>query len=297
MKKNRITSLITAGILCVTLLAAPAALPSSQAHAEQKVYIIKYDSAVKNYFNRFTEAVNSGADVIKFEPGHTYRLDGMFRVPSNTTLDATGAEIVQEMAGGQMIGQPDDRRGKSSLRGYSAVHDITIKGGVWVGTKKYKPGATKKEGYRNGGDVINFIHSRNITLEDMTIYNCYNAHIIEFTGCKNCVIKNCNINIKPNGKPGFYRGSANNGAIQLDACFKKGSGNKNVKPFDGTVCQNIKILNNKIHYTTGIECAQQTSKKTKNVLVKGNTIAYHYKPYIHRFTKGFKAKHNKLKRY
>lgn len=303
MKKNKAVALLTIGCLTVSMCATPvfaadssASGKKSAASASSKVYEVKYEEGRTNYFNQITEAMGNGGRTVVLEPGHTYHLSGMIRIPSNTTLIAKNTVIIEDKRGSTMISQPDKYRNNSSIKKYNAVHDITINGGTWIGTKKYAIGAVKKLGYYAGCNVVNFLHSRNITIKNGTFYNSYNAHIIEFAGCKNCKIINCNIGQKANGKKGFYKGAADNGAIQLDACTNA-SNNPQGKTFDGTACRNITIKNNNIYYVTGIECAQRTSKPTVNVKVKGNVIHYHYMPYITKHTKQFKKSGNKTIKY
>ncbi|MCH4006009.1 MAG: right-handed parallel beta-helix repeat-containing protein [Eubacterium sp.] len=303
MNKKKVLGLFMAAAVtaAMSIIPVPAAFAAQKADTSSDVQMVTAaptPTSTAGYFNAIARAVGNGGHTVKFEPGHTYHISGMIRVPSNTTIDATGATIIEDMPGCTMISQPDDRCNNSKIKGYNAVHDITIKGGTWVGTKQTKANATSKEGYKNGCNVVNFLHSKNITIENATLYNDYNAHIIELTGCKNCKIINCKINIKENGKAGFYYGSSNNGAIQLDACTCAAN-NPRGRSFDGTPCQNITISRCKIHYPSGVECAQTVkgNKITKNVTITKNKIWYKYKPYITKHTANIKIKGNKTIKY
>lgn len=292
MKKS--TLLLAAGLLLAGLAALPAAAQAKNvqpAGRARKTVTIRYKKGTKSYFNEIKAAIGKGGRTIRFQPGHTYHVLGMIRVPSNTTIIAKGAKIVEDKVGTTMLRQPDNRIENDKIHGYNAVKNITIDGGTWVGTKKCLPNAHKKEGWRDGADVVNFIHAKDITIKNATFYNVYNAHVIELTGCKNCKILNCRINVKPNGKPGFYKGYFNNGGIQLDACYSSNN-NPHAARFDSTACRDILIQGNIIRYTVGIECAQETTKDTKNIQVTGNTIYYHYMPCITKHTQNFVTQNN-----
>ncbi|MGN1383276.1 MAG: hypothetical protein ACI4W2_10745 [Eubacterium sp.] len=303
MIKKKILGLFTAAVVTMAMSIIPLpAFAAQTADSSSDVQMVTPNTASEQsaygYYNAIYSAIGEGGHTVKFEPGHTYHISGMIRVPSNTTIDATGATIVEDKAGCTLLSQPDDRVNSSKIKGYNAVHDITIKGGTWVGTKKTRADAASKEGCKEGCNVVNFLHSKNITIKNATFYNCYNAHIIELTGCSNCKILNCSINLNENGKAGFYKGSANNGAIQLDACTSAAN-NPRGKSFDGTACQNITISGCKIHYTTGIECAQTVkgNKLTRNVKITKNKIWYKYKPYITKHTSKITIKGNKTIKY
>lgn len=304
--KKKLLGWIMAAVVgtAMSIVPAPAvfAAQTAETSSSQNVVMITPESmspkSTAGYWTAIKTAVGNGGKTVKFQPGHTYHISGMIRVPSNTTIDATGATIVEDMPGCTMLSQPDERCNNSKIKGYNAVHDITIKGGTWIGTKKTRAGAGSKEGYKNGCNVVNFLHAKNITIKDATLYNCYNAHIIELTGCKNCKNQNCNIGMTASGKAGFYYGSSNNGAIQLDACTAAVN-NPRGRTFDGTPCRNITISGCKIHYPTGIECAQTVrgNKLTTNVKISNNKIWYHYKPYITKHTSRISIKGNKTVKY
>lgn len=300
--KRRILTMLSIAAISFGMLVVPT-FADVQTRADKPVIrkaatekVVKYNASTRNYFSDINGALGSGGKRVVIEPGHTYHIDGMLRVPSNSTIVAKGATIIEDRDGCTLMSQPDERTNKKSIRGYNAVKNIKIIGGTWIGTRRPRADAAKKEGFKMGANTINFLHSKNITFENVTVYNAYNAHLVELTGCKNVIFKNCRIGLKKNGKPGAYHGSSNNGAIQLDACYTS-SNNPRGAAFDGTACRDIKFYNCCFHYPTAIECAQRTRQLTRNVLVKGCRIEYRYTPFIHRNTVNFKASKNKLKRY
>lgn len=273
--KNKIGAIVVAIVVACTMI-----VPSSIAVASDSETVYPSGNKGTTDYNRITAALRGGNKTVKLVDGATYYICGTLDVYSNTVFDAGTAKIIQTKPGATMVRQ--DRNTLKKSKGYNAIHDITLDGGTWVGTTKYRADAGSKEGFKMGANVMNFLHAKNITIKNATIYNVYNAHLIELTGVANSKIENCNLGMyKTNGKwkTGFYKGSKNNGAIQLDACYSA-SNNPQGGYFDGTPCKNITISKNNIKYVSGIETAQKTKKKASNVIMKYNNIKYKHKPYI-----------------
>lgn len=264
-----------------------------------ELYPEGYEGSNKDFNNiaYYTEA--GGYHIILHEG--TYYINGQLRLNSNTYLDATGCKMIETKNGSRLLTQPYDRDGYKQAKGFGSIHDITINGGTWVGTKKLlDSNVNVKNGQKTGANVINFWHAKNITIENLSVYNEYNAHLIELCGVKNGKILNCNIGCyKKDGKMkrGFSTGDKLRGAIQLDFCSK--SGNRSSQPFDGTTCQNITIKGNYIWHPTAIQIANDSRKKTKNVTVKNNTLRCKNKWVSGRMNKvtGFKQSGNKVKKF
>lgn len=219
-----------------------------------------------NYYTR------QGGYRVKLNPG-TYYINGMLRLNSNTYLDAGSAVIYETQNGAKMVTQPDDRTSidGAKMHGYSAVHDITVNGGTWFGSKKYRVGAMVKNGQKNGPNVMNFLHATNITIKNATICNSLNAHLIELCGVKNGVISGCTLGAyrtsKGKLKKDYYEGAAYRGAIQLDYCGSAAN-NPVAGAFDGTACRNIKITGNYFWHKTGVQAAPAT----RSVSLSKNTF-------------------------
>lgn len=232
----------------------------------------------------------------------TYYVNGQLRLNSNTYLEADGAKIVEVQNGSRLLTQPYDRMDYKEKKGYGSVHDITVNGGTWVGTKKLADsGVNVKNGQKTGANVINFWHAKNITIKNLTVYNAVNAHLIELCGVKNAKILNCHIGCYKSSdgslKRGYSTGDVYRGAIQLDYCSE--SGNRHSEPFDGTTCSGVRIEGNYIWYRTAIQIANESSKTTKNVTVKNNTLRcrYTWTQASMRKASGFKSSENKTKKY
>lgn len=301
MVKRKIFVLFTAAATAL-LMMLPMAFLTGETHAAeiQKSSsgwtTISADGSPTQNGNALAHAVKGGNVKIRLEKGGVYKRYGSLHIKSNTTIEATGAKIIETKPGSALIYPDQTIINRSKNKGYRALHDVTINGGTWVGVKKPSPTAGSKEGYKIGCNVMTFIHGHDITIKNATIYNVYNAHVIEFIGVKNGKIQNCNIGRKKDGSRGYYRGSANNGAIQLDSCSGSWN-NANCKPYDGTPCRSIKIYNNRITYTTGIETAQRTKKKASYISIKNNRIRYHYKAYILKHVSHVTKSGNKTSRY
>lgn len=305
MKKTKLTAIIAAAAFAISGFTVPqAAAPvTAEAAPKTKETVVVEPSGDKSGsadWHSICGYAEAGGYHIKLKAG-TYYINGQIRVNSNTYLEATGAKIVEVQNGSRMICQPYDRSGYKAEKGFGSIHDITIDGGVWAGTKKLADSNVNvKNGQKTGTNVINFWHAKNITIKNLSVYNVYNAHIIELCGVKNAVIENCNIGCaKVDGKmkKGFSTGDQSRGAIQLDFCSQ--SGNRNSQPFDNTTCQNVTIKNNYIWHSTAIQIANDSPGYTKNVNVTGNTLRCRNKWIKGRQSKvtGFKDSKNKVVKY
>ena len=190
--KNRF--LKTAAVIFSMMMAVttiPTVRVEAAPHDLKSVFLPPTGKDTSSDFNEIEPYVTKGGYRIKLRG--TYYLNGMLRVASNTYIDATDATIICTKAGSKMVSQQeyDKSKGKSSQGRYNAVHDVTIDGGTWVGTKKFGSNSMVKDGQKTGPNVFNFIHAKNITIENATIYNVPNAHLIEFCGVKNGVVQNC----------------------------------------------------------------------------------------------------------
>ena len=82
-------------------------------------------------------------------------MNGQLRLNSNTYLEAEGAKIVEVQNGSRLLTQPYDRDGYKAKKGYGSIHDVTINGGTWVGTKKFADSNVNvKNGQKTGANVI-----------------------------------------------------------------------------------------------------------------------------------------------
>lgn len=183
------------------------------------------------------------------------------RIYSNTTLDLRAGAVLKRTGGaGYMIVLGD------SGSKYSAGHDITILGGVIDGGTQSQEVTT----------LCGFSHVKNVRIDGTTFKYLpkkkatRNAHMIEFGGSKNVLIKNCR----------FYGNKNhwdNNEAIQLESTYneKKLLGyTRAMGVRDGTTCRDVTISKcyfRGFHYGCG---SNHLSKKDHftNMKFIGNTF-------------------------
>lgn len=152
------------------------------------------------------------------------------RIHTNTTLDMRSGAVLKRSGGaGCMVVLGDEGRG------YSAGANITILGGtIDAGTQA-----------EDVTTVCGFSHVKNIRIEGTTFKYLpkkkatRNAHMIEFGGAKNVLIKNCRFL----GNKYHWK---NNEAIQLESTYNE----KHLLDYtsvtgvrDGTQCSNVTIRN------------------------------------------------------
>lgn len=299
--KNRF--LKTAAVVFSMMMAVttiPTVKAEAAPHDLKSVFLPPTGKDTSSDFNEIEPYVTKGGYRIKLRG--TYYLNGMLRVASNTYIDAKDATIICTKAGSKMVSQQeyDKSKGKSSQGKYNAVHDVTIDGGTWVGTKKFGNNSMVKDGQKTGPNVFNFIHAKNITIENATIYNVPNAHLIEFCGVKNGVVQNCTLGcyVDADGEliKGYTSGDKKRAAIQLDAC-DSAENNPLAWPYDHTVCNGITIKNNYVWFYTGVQAAEKSKKKTSNVRVTGNQFKCKKQFGWLGNTKSFKKSGNKTIKY
>lgn len=178
-------------------------------------------------------------------PNGTYYINKTLYIQSNTVIQMSKKAVIRRMdsaLGKNMLRTTDSKHNSSNIGGYKLAHDITVTGGTWDG------GNIKKA--KSGTNLIYIGHSTNVTINNITVKNCYEAHAIELAGVKNGVVRNCKIS-------GFRYGSDmfTSEAIQIDTCYKSKSDGKWAPGFkvDKTESKNILIEKNTItDYPRGV---------------------------------------------
>ncbi|MBQ7740323.1 MAG: hypothetical protein IJT65_03715 [Eubacterium sp.] len=196
--------------------------------------------------------------------GKTYYLSGALHVESNMTINAGSATII--CSGPILFNIPE-------TAGYNAINNFTINGGIW----RYD----NLTGYK--GSSIKLIHGRNIKFINMNIrHNNAKGHAIELIGCKDALIKNCNIAALGSDA------SKTEEAVQLDIATHTTAYFLEGEPFNtgiakalqnGATCKNITIIGNTISGNRGV-VANYTKKENKkyinklheNIIIKNNKI-------------------------
>ncbi|MDD5952631.1 MAG: right-handed parallel beta-helix repeat-containing protein [Oscillospiraceae bacterium] len=137
---------------------------------------------------------------ITVAPG-TYQLDTSLKLYSNTTLILTGVTLKADPENNVLrVGDVDAFQ--SGATGY-VYENIRVEGGTLDGQKK-------------SGTILKVGHTKNFTMENMTLQNAYNNHIMETGGVDGLNIKRCTFRdqtLDPKSKSLCYE------AIQLDILY------------------------------------------------------------------------------
>ncbi|MDO5156174.1 MAG: glycosyl hydrolase family 28-related protein [Eubacteriales bacterium] len=185
--------------------------------------------------------------IVVWVPSGQYRITAALYLQSNTTIklddDATIKRCQSAINDFNMVRVSDFKHQSLNYGGYTLCHDITIIGGTWDGGAISKATETK--------NLIYIGHSKNVTVSNTTIQNCYGAHALEFAGVYNGNVNHCKFT-------GFRytTDKFTDEAVQLDICDRNKSDGVEWAPgymVDGTTCKNIEISNNTfIDYPRGV---------------------------------------------
>lgn len=144
----------------------------------------------------------------------------------NTTLDLGGATLVRGGIMNNMIifcDENDERTGT----GYEMTGNITVKNGTLDGS-----GGSGKD-----VNLVNVGHANNVVFYKVNFKNNKGAHLIEFTGCRDCRVEKCTFTgyTPPDGtEPGE--------AVQLDISYDGADCSWNgIYVADSTPCKDITI--------------------------------------------------------
>lgn len=221
-------------------------------------------------------------------PAGRYNVSDWLHIRSNTTLDlSAGAELYRtDTTYPLMMNVGDDgtrKEDSSAGGGYKLSKNIKIIGGTINGGNIAKASTT--------GNVVNFAHAQNITLQGVTFKNCYGAHLMEFSGVKDSTVTGCDFSgFRPEKTSdtalNFDSGLNTTGysakeCIQLDYTYFN-SDKKSLQwcpsyYSDKTPCENITIENNTFHdYPRGIgnHHGRETFSNlyTDHITIRNNTF-------------------------
>lgn len=214
------------------------------------------DKTGKEDYRNMMAALEDDGDLI-LEEGSTYYIKATLWVRSNQSITATGATIISKSGA---------FRNKPTKTNYQSIQNFSVVGGTWKNAEK--------DGFKKS--MIQFSHSKNIIMKDMTVY-CNNAgHAVELVACKNVTIDNCNL--KGIGK---CSKTCVEEQLQIDIATPITAptvGNYNQKFVKGQTCQDITVTNCTITGGRGV-CANYASKEKKyqtkfhkNIVLKNNKI-------------------------
>lgn len=152
----------------------------------------------------------------------------------NTTLDLNGATLVRGGLIGNMLclANADGIHTGEACDDYTMCTNVTVKNGTLDGVG----------GSGNATNLVNLGHCTNVRFSNVTFLNGKSAHLLEFTGAKDCVVENCTFSgWKPVGTTADPCE-----AIQIDISYggadKKWNGIYSpAETLDNAVCRGITI--------------------------------------------------------
>ncbi|MCI8507770.1 MAG: hypothetical protein HFJ06_04305 [Lachnospiraceae bacterium] len=214
------------------------------------------DKTGKQDYKNIMNALSKDGDII-LENGSTYYLKATLWVESNQSITATGATIISKSG---------VFRNRPTKTNYRSLQNFSVDGGIWKNISK--------DGFKKS--MVQFSHSKNISLKNLTVYCNYAGHAVELVACRDVTIDNCTL--KGIGK---CSKSCSEEQLQIDIATQQTAptvGHYNKKFVKGQTCQNITVTNCKITGARGV-CANYTSKEKKyqtkfhkNIILKNNTI-------------------------
>ena len=233
--------LIFLSILLV-ITAIPAAIPTASAETTEIVTIellTGKDNSAANLqaLNKAFSSAREGVELtVRIASPDTYYVGGAsaqaMLLSPHTVFDLNGAALMRAGSMGNMIQNCDYRR-KRTAGGYELGEKITIMNGTLDG---------------NGGstavtNLCNIGHASQVNFENMNLKNSY-SHLIEFSGCQNCTVKNCTFT----GLLDYTDDCIE--ALQFDTCEPGWNG---VFTCDGTVCRNMTVTDSVfLDYPSGV---------------------------------------------
>jgi len=266
-------SLITAGILAgilSTSSASGAAEQKGQAIYWKNEAIAIIDSEGRMVYSPTSDYTrnanaleylldNNKKKTLIIPEGTTVYLDEVLDIGSNTTIIATGAEIVQKTASAGIL--------HHAIGGYQydAIQNVTIIGGHWT-----------HEINKEAVTMFRFIHGSGLTFQNITIDTNYVGHAMTLVACKDVTIDGCTMVA---GNSSTKKKTSVEEALQLDIATPNTAPNAGTgKYVNGQICQNITVKNSTIKGSRGM--STNISKKYpkfyknyhKNITVKNCTL-------------------------
>ena len=176
-------------ILALTLVLGAAVISASAAPEVAEGYIYVREDFIDDYgFTRAVQfALNDAADHATADSPYTvvvprgdYEMRGAMRIFSNTTLDLRGVTMRRDGAGagaGNMLRVGSEDKVDTGVTGY-AYENIHLIGGVF-------------DGGFGENTIIKAFHTRNFTMDEVTLLNEKEGHMTEFAGVDGLTIRGC----------------------------------------------------------------------------------------------------------
>ena len=222
---------------CLTLLLVGlSAAVCAAADGEQVTIYLNVQSGqdIAVAFNKASDQARNnpqGRHFVIVVPAGTYTAGSQLRVYSHTTVSMYDATITHTSADSTLVrfgrasADWEQANGGAGHPGYSGFTDITFAGGVL-------DGGGKKQA------LLRFGHSTQITLQNMTLRNVQNSHMVEFAGCKDVRIEGCTFE----DFRGSWDSTTNYEALQLEVMTTQGGHFNGYQPNDDeTPCENVTV--------------------------------------------------------
>lgn len=192
-------------------------------------------SAYTNWFSIqkcLNMAKSSSGTTVVYIPSGTYNISKTLTVYSNTKIVMDSGTVLKQGTSNVVLIATDFSAQKGS---YSLASNITVSGGTLDG------GNTSAD---HKGTLMHFFHSRNITLQNVTVANAASRHAVVLGGIDTanilgCTFRNCNRSTL-SGLQTYVKYLAE--VLHID-CIDKYGVSEGTKPFDGTVSTNITVQN------------------------------------------------------
>lgn len=201
-------------------------------------------------------ASSNKSTTVNLVSGQTYYIDRAIRLGSNTTINATGATIIQVSSNKGSISQRKDMLG--------GIQNVTINGGTW-----------KNMGGGSGITVMRFSHASNVQVRNLAVYDNYRSHAVEFIACSYSSVSYCTLKAK-----GTKYSTSVEEQVQIDVASPatapgvlSESGNRSL--VSGQTCSNITVTGCNIRGSRGI-CANKTdaylNSYHSNIYITNNKV-------------------------
>ena len=145
---------------------------------EEEIDTYGFRPAVQSALNKARQNATAQLSYTVVVPEGEYELDYVLRIYSNTTLDLRGVTLTRGGVGaGNMLRVGDEDGVNTGVTGY-AYENVRVFGGVFDG---------------NFGEntIIKAFHTKNFTMDDVTLMNEKEGHMTEFAGVDGLTIRGC----------------------------------------------------------------------------------------------------------
>ncbi len=173
-------------VLALTVLVTSLVFPVSAMAQDEVILRVTEDEidtygfrpAVQSALNKARQNATAQLPYTVIAPEGEYELDYVLRIYSNTTLDLRGVTLTRGGVGaGNMLRVGDEDGVNTGVTGY-AYENVRVFGGVFDG---------------NFGEntIIKAFHTKNFTMDDVTLMNEKEGHMTEFAGVDGLTIRGC----------------------------------------------------------------------------------------------------------